>query len=234
MVSFIVPAHNEAQIIQATLGVLHEAARAVGDPYEVLVVDDASTDDTADLARQAGATVVPATLRHIAAARNVGGRAAQGHELLFVDADTHVPVDTVRAALAAMRSGAAGGGARVRFDGPVPRYARPGVAFTLATFRLLNLTVGCFMFCTRAAFERIGGFDERLFAAEEVAFSAAIKRIGRLALVEPAVITSARKFRTHTPFEVTRMAAASVAGRAVLSRARLPLWYGDRRRDPGV
>ena len=108
------------------------------------------------------------------------------------------------------------------------------MALTLGTFRLLNMTVGCFMFCTRDAYERIGGFDERLFAAEEVAFSAAIKRIGPLTLVEPAVVTSARKFRTHTPLEVARMAAATVMGRAVLSRARLPLWYGDRRRDPGV
>ena len=94
MVSFIVPAHNEAQIIQATVAALHESARGVGDPYEILVVDDASTDGTADLARRAGATVVPATLRHIAAARNVGGRAAKGDELLFVDADTWVPGDT--------------------------------------------------------------------------------------------------------------------------------------------
>lgn len=234
MVSFIVPAHNEAQLIEATLGALHDAASGLAEPYEIVVVDDASTDGTADLARRAGATVVPANLRHIAAARNVGGRAATGDELVFVDADTHVSSDTVRAALAALRAGAAGGGARVRFDGPVPRYARPGVALTLGTFRLLNMTVGCFMFCTRAAFEQIGGFDERLFAAEEVAFSMAIKRIGRLALVEPAVVTSARKFRTHSAFELVRMVAGTLLGRALLSRARLPLWYGDRRRDPGV
>ncbi|HEY6506933.1 MAG TPA: glycosyltransferase [Vicinamibacterales bacterium] len=212
MVSFIVPAHNEAQIIAATVTALHASARGAGEPYEILVVDDASTDGTGDLARRAGATVVPATLRHIAAARNAGSRAAKGDKLLFVDADTRVPTDTVRAALDAMRGGAAGGGARVRFDGPLPRYARPGVAVTLRTFRLLNMTVGCFMFCTRAAFDRIGGFDERLFAAEEVAFSLAIKRAGRLVLVEPPAVTSARKFRTHTAFEVARMAAATVIG----------------------
>ena len=61
------------------------------------------------------------------------------------------------------------------------------------------------MFCTREAFDRIGGFDERLFAAEELAFSRAIKRVGRLVLVEPAVVTSARKFRTHSFGELARM-----------------------------
>ena len=100
MVSFIVPAHNEAQIIADTVAALHAAARGAGDPYEIVVVDDASTDGTAALARAAGTSVVSATVRHIAAARNVGGRAAKGDELLFVDADTWVGGDTVRAALA--------------------------------------------------------------------------------------------------------------------------------------
>ena len=96
------------------------------------------------------------------------------------------------------------------------------------------MTVGCFMFCTRETFDRIGGFDERLFAAEEVAFSRAIKRVGRLALVEPAVVTSARKFRTHSLGELTRMGLGVLnVRRAFGSRHRLGLWYGERRHDPG-
>ena len=131
MLSFVVPAHNESQMIEGTVRRLHEAGAATGVPYEVVVVDDASTDDTAALAARAGARVVPADVRHIAAARNIGARAAGGEHLLFVDADTWLSGETARAALHAMRGGAAGGGARVRFDGPVPRYARPGVAATL-------------------------------------------------------------------------------------------------------
>jgi glycosyltransferase involved in cell wall biosynthesis len=234
MLSFIVPAHNESQLIAETVRRLREAGAASGDDYEIVVVDDDSTDNTAALALRAGARVLPAAVRHIAAARNVGARASAGDTFLFVDADTWVSAATVRAALDALRGGAAGGGARVAFDGPVPFYARPGVAMTLGTFRVLNWTVGCFMFCTREAFERIGGFDERLFAAEEVAFSLAIKRIGRLALVEPAVVTSGRKFRTHSMGELARMGLGALrVGRAVRSRRHLPLWYGERRRDPG-
>ncbi len=60
------------------------------------------------------------------------------------------------------------------------------------------------------AFDRIGGFDERLYAAEELAFSRAIKRVGRLVLVEPAVVTSARKFRTHSFAELARMGLGSL------------------------
>jgi glycosyltransferase involved in cell wall biosynthesis len=234
MLSFVVPAHNEAQLIAATVARLHEAGSRTGEPFEVVVVDDASSDGTAALAAAAGARVVGATVRHIAAARNIGARAASGDYLFFVDADTWLPDDTAAAALRAMREGAAGGGARVIFDGPVPRYAQPGVAAILGFFRLTNMTVGCFMFCTRQAFNRIGGFDERLFATEEVAFSRALKRVGRLQLVEPAVVTSARKFRTHSLREMLRMALGGLnVGRAVRSRHRLGLWYGARRHDPG-
>jgi len=234
MLSFVVPAHNESQLIEGTVRRLHAAGAATGLSYEVVVVDDASTDGTAALAAQTGARVVPTAVRHIAAARNIGARAAHGDHLLFVDADTWLPAETARAAVEAMRGGAAGGGARVTFDGPVPRYARPGVWATLGAFRVLNMTVGCFMFCTRDAFDAIGGFDERLFAAEEVAFSLAIKRTGRLVLVEPAVVTSARKFRTHSVRELVRMGLGGLnVRRALRSRQRLGLWYGERRHDPG-
>jgi glycosyltransferase involved in cell wall biosynthesis len=234
MLSFVVPAHNESQLIAGTVRRLREAGDHAAVPYEVVVVDDASSDDTADLAARAGARVVAASVRQIAAARNAGARAARGEWLMFVDADTWVSGSTVLAALDAMSAGAAGGGARVRFDGPVPFYVRPGVAATFGAFRLLNWTVGCFMFCRRDAFDRIGGFDERLFAAEEVAFSRGIKRVGRLALVEPAVVTSARKFRTHSLREWLRMGFGALhLARAVRSRQRLSLWYGERRHDPG-
>ena len=234
MVSIVVPAHNEAQILAGTLDALRRAAAPLDRPWEIVVVDDASTDATARIARDAGARVVPVQVRQIAAARNAGARAARGDVLVFVDADTVVSSATLAAALGALRDGAAGGGALVRFDGPLPLYARPGVAATLALLRFAKVAAGCFVFCTRQTFDAIGGFDERLFAVEEVAFSLAVRRVGRMALVRPPVVTSARKFRTHSAREVMRMTMAALhLGRRMRSREHLPLWYGDRRHDPG-
>jgi glycosyltransferase involved in cell wall biosynthesis len=59
MISFVVPAHNEQACLGRTLQAIHDAACAIGKPYEVIVVDDASTDATADVGRIAGAIVVP-------------------------------------------------------------------------------------------------------------------------------------------------------------------------------
>ena len=234
MVSIVVPAHNEAQILAGTLDALRLAAAPLDRPWEIVVVDDASTDATARIARDAGARVVPVQVRQIAAARNAGARAARGDVLVFVDADTVVSSATLAAALGALRDGAAGGGAHVRFDGPLPLYARPGVAATLGLLRLAKVAAGCFVFCTRQTFDAIGGFDERLFAVEEVAFSLAVRRVGRMVLVRPPVVTSARKFRTHSAREVMRMTLAALhLGRRMRSREHLSLWYGDRRHDPG-
>src|SRR5262245_53133665 len=76
--SFSVPAHDEARLIGATLQCLHDAARSLRLAYEIVVVDDASSDDTAAIARSLGARVLRVEHRHIAATRNAGARVALG------------------------------------------------------------------------------------------------------------------------------------------------------------
>lgn len=120
LISFIIPAHNEERLLGRTLSAIDQAARALGDPVEIIVVDDASTDRTAGIAHAQGARVVSVTCRQIAATRNAGAREASGETLVFVDADTIVTEAAVRAAIAAMRGGAVGGGCAFRFDGRLP------------------------------------------------------------------------------------------------------------------
>jgi glycosyltransferase involved in cell wall biosynthesis len=234
MLSLIVPAHDEEPLIAATVHALRTAAESTGEPFEILVVDDASTDATARRAREAGAAVVPVSLRHIAAVRNAGAAAARGDVFVFADADTIVSPAALRDALGAVRAGAVGGGAwTVTFDGHVPWAARLGVWLTLNAFRVTGMAFGCFLFCTREAFTAVGGFDTSLFAAEEVRFSRSLARLGRFELVQGPVVTSGRKFRTFGVLEVARAAvAASFRGTAALrSRDHLPLWYGRRRHE---
>jgi glycosyltransferase involved in cell wall biosynthesis len=234
VLSFIVPAYNEAQHLARTLEAIHTAARRVGEPYEIVVANDASTDATRDIAIAAGALVVDVTHRHIAATRNAGARAATGDTFFFVDADTVISADVVTQALARLGSGVAGGGATVRFDDPVPWQFRPGVRLTIIASRILRLAFGCFIFCTRAAFEAVGGFDETLYASEEIAFSRALKRRGPFVILPATVTTSSRKLRAHSVAEISR--AMWQAGRQMLGLARgrggLDAWYGERRNDP--
>jgi len=120
MISFIVPAYNEEHELSETLAAIREASSNATQPYEIIVVDDASTDATPKIALDAGAKVVPINRRQIAASRNAGARAAQGEYLFFVDADTRINRAHVSGGLVALENGYAGGGARVVMDGFVP------------------------------------------------------------------------------------------------------------------
>src|SRR4029079_16650009 len=86
MISFVVPAYNEEELLGATLDAIHTAAVATGQDYEIVVADAASSDRTADVARAHGARVVSASHRQIASTRNAGAREAKGDLLLVVDA----------------------------------------------------------------------------------------------------------------------------------------------------
>ena len=238
MISFIVPAYNEAQCIAATLTALQHAGQALGEPYEVVVADDGSTDQTAELATQLGAAVVSVAHRQIAATRNSGALASSGEFLIFVDADTLVNAEVLLAAVAAMRSGAVGGGSSLQFDEPVPLYARFFLRVIMRVFRALGLAAGCFLFCTRDAYAAVGGFDEKYYGAEEIVMSRALKRLGgrgRFVILKQSVTTSARKLRTFTVWEtlvfMTRMALRGT--RALKQREGMDFWYAERRDDPG-
>jgi glycosyltransferase involved in cell wall biosynthesis len=234
VISFIVPAYNEERLLGATLDALHAAGRAVGERYELVVVDDASTDRTGIIARRHGATLVSVTHRQIAATRNSGARAANGELFIFVDADTIVNEAVVRAALEAVRGGAAGGGAGVEFDGAVPLYAKLLMSVVVRLFRIARLAAGCFLFCTRSAFVAVGGFDEAFYGAEELVLSRALKRHGKFVVLRQAVTTSGRKLRTHSVREVLIiMARLALRGPgAVKQREGMELWYAERREDP--
>jgi glycosyltransferase involved in cell wall biosynthesis len=93
-VSIVIPAYNESDAIAEVVGIL----RSAGPWREILVVDDGSTDGTADRASAAGATVVrhPYNIGNGAAVKN-GIRRATGEYILIVDADgQHPPEDALR------------------------------------------------------------------------------------------------------------------------------------------
>ena len=69
---------------------IRESADVVAQPYEIIVVNDASTDATAEVARRNHARVVDVNHRQIAATRNSGARVSNGECLFFVDADTTI------------------------------------------------------------------------------------------------------------------------------------------------
>ena len=231
MISFIVPAYNEKHELSKTLAAIRTAASGAAQPYEIIVVDDASTDATPEIASRVGAKVIPINRRQIAAARNAGGRVAQGEYLFFIDADTRIDRAHVSGGIAALEGGYAGGSARVAMDGFVPVWGRMLLRGFASVYFGLNLGAGAFLFTTRRNFDSTGGFDEQYFAGEEVYFSIALKKLGGFKVLREPVVTSARKMRMYPAKDfLPKFFGVILRGpRGVRSRAKLSLWYDAKR-----
>jgi glycosyltransferase involved in cell wall biosynthesis len=232
VISFVVPAYNEEKYLAPTLAAIHAAAAEAGEPYEIVVANDNSADATAAVAEQGGARVVTVEKRQIAGTRNAGARASTGDMLIFVDADTTVNGPLVAEAVAAMRAGAVGGGAPVRLDRS-PWWLALFMRLLIPVFRMFKWAAGCFVFCTREAFEKAGGFDEQYFASEEIHFSQAMKRHGRFVILRGFVVSSSRKLDSHGFWAFIWLCLRlGIRGRAVV-RSRgggiAEFWYPDKR-----
>jgi hypothetical protein len=169
-VSVVVPAHRAAGHIEACLLALRQQS-APPATYEILVVDDASPDATAELALRAGASLVRhESNRGAAAARNSGARAARGEVLLFVDSDVLADVELV-AAVDRIFADPSIRAATGRYDkapantGAFPRYKALWTFWcwerTAVTSGESGHLQGALAALRRDVFLESGGFDER-------------------------------------------------------------------------
>jgi GT2 family glycosyltransferase len=141
-----------------------------------------------------------------------------------------VTAPAVHAAIRALRAGAIGGGATVRFDGPVPLYAAVLERMVFPVLLpLLQMAPGCFLFCTRRAYLAAGGFDEKLAWSEEVGFARRLQRQGRFVFLRQTVVTSGRKVRAHSALSLLGVGIRLALGQ----RRALEYWYGsEMQRQP--
>jgi glycosyltransferase involved in cell wall biosynthesis len=95
-VSIVIPAYNEERSIGRDLAQIHKSMEEFTEPWELVVVDDGSTDATAELAREAGAVVVSHPVnRGTGAARKTGVRHARGEIVVMTDADGTYPNEEI-------------------------------------------------------------------------------------------------------------------------------------------
>jgi glycosyltransferase involved in cell wall biosynthesis len=204
--SFVIPALNEAHYVADTLNSIHRATVGYDEQpaYEIIVVDDCSTERTAAIARRHGARVIQLRKRNIAAVRNAGASVARGELLVFVDADTQVSEAVIRETTSAMKTGCTWGTALATPSDKCPLWSRPGLAaFNLYYVRWRQCAYGFFFFINRQVFRQVHGFPEDTCEGEDMALSKRLAaRYGRPTVLRSRVATSARKawqfgFRYH-------------------------------------
>ena len=179
-VSFIVPVRNDEKRLEWCLRSI-QANSFSGTRIDVVVVDNGSTDGSADVARKLGALVIESDSSCVAELRNIGAAQSAGEMLAFVDADNEISATWVRAAMDTLRvSNVAAVGAlyRAPIDG----------TWVQRTYGLLrglpkgsqevewlgsgNLVV------RRTVFQGIGGFDTALITCEDVDLCDRIRAAG--------------------------------------------------------
>lgn len=234
-VSVVVPAFNEEALLAGSLSAIREAMQ-VFEAAELIVCDNNSTDRTAEIARAAGAKVVFEPMNQIARARNTGAAQASGDWLLFVDADSYPTPALFEETRAAIASGCLAGGATVSLDS-----ADPAIRFWVGAWNFLSRrarwAAGSFIFCEAAAFRRLGGFSQDLYAAEEIDLFKRLKRLARrerraiVILHRHPLRTSSRKAQLYTKREhfVFMLKTLLLGGRNLRSRESCYAWYDGRR-----
>ncbi|NBB81612.1 MAG: glycosyltransferase, partial [Verrucomicrobia bacterium] len=208
--SVILPAFNETEELPATLTAIRHAMSAIKATGECIVVDNNSDDDTAAVAKQHGADkVVFEPINQISRARNAGAARSAGRYLIFIDADTRIEAALLAEALHQLETKAcAGGGSIVEFEGDVNFVGRLCIQTWEQISKLTATAAGSFIFCRRDAFDAVGGFDESLYASEEVRFSRRMRKWGKThglffkILDHAPAKTSARKLKWYSGLEI--------------------------------
>jgi len=159
----VIPAWNESKHIEQTLKALTLAQATLRCNGEVVVVDNNSTDDTAVKAQAMGARVV-----------------FEPVFLIFLDADTTINATLLQLTIDTLASGdAIGGGSVVALD----RELKGAVKCFMVSWnwfsKKMKMAAGCYMFCTHEAFNAVGGFDEKQYAAEELVLSRALCKLAK-------------------------------------------------------
>ncbi|MGC1678763.1 MAG: glycosyltransferase, partial [Candidatus Binataceae bacterium] len=192
-VSVVVAAYDAAAMLGECLASLEVQSYP---DYETIVVDDGSTDATAQVAGLAGTRVVRVDHRGLGAARNAGIDAASGEIVAFLDADARADRDWLYhlAECITRRGAAAAGGPNFA---PAPKNtkaaamaAAPGLPCEVRADddRLAQLC-GCNMAITRAALRAVGGFDPDFSAAgDDVDLSWRLAERGETLAMAPGAI----------------------------------------------
>ncbi|MDR4519353.1 MAG: glycosyltransferase [Nitrosomonas sp.] len=239
--SIIIPAYNEEQLITHCLNAVAESLNAnarTDFTHEIIVVDNNSADKTAERARKSGAHVVFEPINQISRARNAGAAAARGDWLLFVDADSLLNPGMVADILACIDSGRYVGCGSLMKMPESPWWGK----VILKTWSIVSVTFawasGALVVCRSDAFREVGGFDQNLYAADEIYLSGLLKQWGRrhgglkfTILKHHPLITSARKLRLYSSSEIAKQFFKVVCSprKALQNRNKLPIWYDGRR-----
>ena len=200
--SVIIPTLNEEENIEA---ILHALGDCLRESDEVVIADAGSNDATVSIAEVFDCIVLSELQKGRARQLNAAAKIARGDVLLFLHADTILKKESVNnlASVLERHPKVIGGGFYREFDS-----LSLVLKFTCWVAGLRGKFWRVFlgdqaMFIRKAAFEKLGRFDETLPYGEDLDLSIRMRRDGKTRIVGPSVISSARRFDREGPARQT-------------------------------
>lgn len=199
--SVVIPAYNEAKYLPATLAALKDSLAPING-VEVIVVDNASTDSTREIAGQSGAEIVDEREHNIGKVRNTGAFASSGEITVFLDADTIVAPGLFEKIIEVMSDPrCVGGSVAVEYETPSGReWMRWFTILWTFLGRLTKMRQGALQFCRREIFHELGGYDTTIYVGEDIEFHWRLDKLAKgregftIFIEEPRVLTSSRRW----------------------------------------
>lgn len=236
MISIVLPAYNEEQFISRCLDSL--TRQNYDGAYEIIVVDNGSTDATAAIAGRYNVRLIHCHQRGVVPARQAGAYAARGDIIIQVDADTVYPADwlsrIVKDFQAHPKAAAIAG--RYVYTDP-PRWAFLEYALRilsnfisiLLTRKLIFVSGANFAF-RRDAFLRIGGYKADTFSPDQFGIANRLYQLGGI-IYDNRLIVSTSSRRVQKPFTVVLGEGLHISARAI---GHFSSFLGDKLSQPLV
>jgi len=191
MISFIIPVRDDAEHLKRCLRSIRTSAAAL--EHEIIVVDNGSRDDSAGVARRAGAQVLELPDRCVAELRNAGAVKASGDLLAFIDADHEIVPGWAAAGLALLEDPAVSG-AGAQCHAPADGTWVQRTYDRLRNHRPGSREAGWLpsgnSMIRRSAFEHVRGFDTSLETCEDVDLSQRLRQAGGILMVSDAMVST--------------------------------------------
>ena len=190
MISVVMPAYNEEKLLPSTLAAL----LAQTGEFEVFLVDGGSSDRTCEIAQRFSRVRVLSVPKGRASQMNAGAKQATGEWLLFLHADTVLPVGALQRLNDLERDQTIqAGGFMHQFSGDDWRLRFISFLDNFRCTRSRIIYGDQALFVRRTLFKELGGFPNQPIL-EDVVFCERLTQVTNPLLLYPPVVTDARKF----------------------------------------
>lgn len=198
VISVIVPAYNEAERIASCIRALQ--SQTIQFPYEIIVSDNGSGDETAIIAKTLGVRVVSAHVKGCVHALRQGVQSAKSDLIAITDADSIPPVDWLDRIYQHFKNNSdivAVGGPFIFYDGPVWVQQFVQLMNTIYPRVLTASLCGMNMAFRKEVYHRVGGFDRSVNLQTDTEFGFRLMRYGSVVFDSQLVMcTSGRRYQS--------------------------------------